>query len=1737
MWRETTMIRSVRRRSCAKVSALKQAFAVLLATLVMLTQAGVTVGDEPVAGSNEPVQASVLGSTPGDEQQNSEPVHPQQAGESSALTEPPVQTEAPVSTETPVPTEAPITTEAPVTTETPVSTEPPLPTEAPAPTETPQPGLPQDPSEPDPSLDPSPEPTLDPSLAPPAEAMDGMSLMMLGDPMGAQQVATLTPELTGSLGLSAWQFGDSNLDTYPFTVHVGGLPNQAEYAWRLSVEIGGIEYTGMNAEKVGSVTVILHVPGSHLNTVTSAGTHAVVAKITGKTPYVNAAELTLGTITFIKGTPTITGSGDTYNHVLGTSATKTFDVEVKRFALPYPDLRLAVGSQVIAYDGLNANIKGVRLREEMLAQLPVGPHPVTLGVIGDDRHNAVDPVTIGTVVVSKGTPLISGSGGPTTPYSYLAGSTATLNLTYNIRNVTPYFTAPLTLKIGGVVMVQRPGFTTDSSGISLTFSAAQLPPGKYDITLSSAATENYNAVPDTKIGELTVLPSGSGKAQPTASLVSITPAQWVLGATTAAEMAIRISYRNTANDNQPVHFTFHIGSTVVEADWTSMNSTITLRLPATSMQALGTGAHRVTMTATGNSANEAMPQTEVCTLNVYEMPTFITASLPSVVVGQPYSATVSAGGYPTPEIACNDQPSWLTVSASANGQVTLSGMPTSAGSYSAAFIAASDIPGMMSASKTIRFPITVQKARPTVAAGSTVFDWTVGSQGQVTFPITLAGNYGDIPLVLTVGGQSFPFTSGDALTLTAQQLDALPLGLHQEVTVSSPGNEGNEAIVAMALAYLSVTAQRSQPTITQTVTPHTWTTGTTSGSISISYTLTGNDGAIPLTLKVDGTAVGSGLTSAQNPISIDAAALNGIVPGGPYDITLESPGDLKNNPISAVVVGKLRAAKRTIVCPDVTVRYGQTATLAPHSIDGNGDILSGPDAPTYTFTSSDPSLVTVDANGVITLHDVSPLGTTVTIHSAATASYMAATDKVVYITIGRARPTVSGHDINGTVGAMGDQTLTVTISGTGNPPWGFLVQTKINGQYITISCSGDGPANLPIPASLLNTMAVGNYDIPFSIGANWYIDGNVSEVKVGTLHVNKYAPSLTGDNSQTAKGGAVGAKTVTATIQNAYFGAGSLTLTASLGGIAKTAQASANGVVTFDFTAAELNALPVARYPITVSFTGDANNKPAGADIGVLTVNATYRVIYHLNGGTGSPAGSYVYGVGLALPTPTRAGYAFGGWYDNANLTGSAVTAISDTETGDKAFWAKWTPDVYAVTYTLNGGSGSTRGSYVCGVGLTLPVPTRDGHTFGGWYGNANLTGSAVTAVSTTDIGDKVFWAKWTLDTYNIAYNLNGGSGSPTGSYTYGAGLALPIPTRNGFIFGGWYGDAAFSGDPVTAITVIDSGDKAFWAKWTAATYSITYHLNGGAVISPGSYTYGTGLVLPIPTRNGYAFGGWYDNANLTGSAVTAIASTDTGDKAFWAKWTANAASDSAGSTSGSSVLGASDDYEIALEIGPDGEMIVRIIVRDAPPPTESRTSSFTITDAMAKDAIEAIKAESRRLSLREPDIRVVIEFIAETPETGFDIRIKNAALARLQSAGVLSLDVVTDTFRFSLDAPAIEYLELNTSGDVLVPVRQWSNAPGGAQALIGSRPALTASIHYLRDKKPVAIPDFGDSGGTITMGIAYLPAPGEQPEELRAVTVDEAGETVTPPDSGYMDGWMTWRNGAPAAFGVGYGS
>ena len=126
------------------------------------------------------------------------------------------------------------------------------------------------------------------------------------------------------------------------------------------------------------------------------------------------------------------------------------------------------------------------------------------------------------------------------------------------------------------------------------------------------------------------------------------------------------------------------------------------------------------------------------------------------------------------------------------------------------------------------------------------------------------------------------------------------------------------------------------------------------------------------------------------------------------------------------------------------------------------------------------------------------------------------------------------------------------------------------------------------------------------------------------------------------------------------------------------------------------------------------------------------------------------------------------------------------------ALTGQWTAPTYTVTLHTNGGtinSGNVTG-YTYGVGATLPTAddmTYTGHTFKGWYDNEGLTGSPVTAIGGTEMGNKEYWAKWEINQYTITVKPENGKADITITQDYGTAITAPAdPTREGYTFIGW---------------------------------------------------------------------------------------------------------------------------------------------------------------------------------------------------------------------------------------------------------------------------------------------------------------------------------------------------------------
>ncbi|NMN02706.1 cell wall/surface repeat protein [Bifidobacterium sp. DSM 109963] len=284
-----------------------------------------------------------------------------------------------------------------------------------------------------------------------------------------------------------------------------------------------------------------------------------------------------------------------------------------------------------------------------------------------------------------------------------------------------------------------------------------------------------------------------------------------------------------------------------------------------------------------------------------------------------------------------------------------------------------------------------------------------------------------------------------------------------------------------------------------------------------------------------------------------------------------------------------------------------------------------------------------------------------------------------------------------------------------------------------------------------------------------------------------------------------------------------------------------------------------------------------------------YDITYDPNGGTlpeDAPK-THTYGQETKLPTPAKDGYTFDGWYDEA---GKKLDTIP-TDAKDMKVTAKWTADEYGITYDPDGGTLPTDApkTHTYGQETKLPTPTRDGYTFDGWYDEAGNKVDTIPAGAQ----DMKITAKWKGNEYDITYDPDGGT-LPTDApktHTYGQETKLPTPTRDGYTFDGWYDENGNKIDTIPA----DAQDLKITAKWTADEYGITYDLDGGTLPAdaPKTHTYGEETELPTPTRDGYTFDGWYDEAGNKLDTIPANAQ----DMKITAKWTKNADTDNGGNT------------------------------------------------------------------------------------------------------------------------------------------------------------------------------------------------------------------------------------------------
>ena len=213
-------------------------------------------------------------------------------------------------------------------------------------------------------------------------------------------------------------------------------------------------------------------------------------------------------------------------------------------------------------------------------------------------------------------------------------------------------------------------------------------------------------------------------------------------------------------------------------------------------------------------------------------------------------------------------------------------------------------------------------------------------------------------------------------------------------------------------------------------------------------------------------------------------------------------------------------------------------------------------------------------------------------------------------------------------------------------------------------------------------------------------------------------------------------------------------------------------------------------------------------------------------------AGTRVASANATCTTPNNSGYTWG-WYISQHVVnaGSLSSGISTCSAGyttpntttqtDHDSSADCKAISYTITYNQNSGTGCANSTYTVAAAKTLCTPSRTGYTFGGWFTNSGLTGSAVSSIAAGTTGNKEYWAKWTANSFTVVYDLNNGTGTKPGNKacTYNAACALDAGTgtsyyRAGYVLKGWSTNKAATSGSFDGKNLATSGTVTVYAIW-----------------------------------------------------------------------------------------------------------------------------------------------------------------------------------------------------------------------------------------------------------------------------------------------------------------------------------
>lgn len=280
-------------------------------------------------------------------------------------------------------------------------------------------------------------------------------------------------------------------------------------------------------------------------------------------------------------------------------------------------------------------------------------------------------------------------------------------------------------------------------------------------------------------------------------------------------------------------------------------------------------------------------------------------------------------------------------------------------------------------------------------------------------------------------------------------------------------------------------------------------------------------------------------------------------------------------------------------------------------------------------------------------------------------------------------------------------------------------------------------------------------------------------------------------------------------------------------------------------------------------------------------------------------ATNVTYGTATVRPPdpPKKEGQDFLGWFRDGSDTPFEFGGPMPAE--NLVLRARWDDHPYVITFDSAGGSTVAPITNAFGAPLTKPAdPTKTGHTFGGWLKN----GSPYDFPATMPAENIPLTASWTVNTYKLTFDANGGSGTGKSDFKYGEEITnnahavsrSTITGKTGYEISGWKTNDV----EVVFPFYMPDHDVTMVAQWSPITYTIAFNGNNATSgsMDPMICKYGTEYTLTSNAyrRAGYNFMGWTNSVNeafADGAVVSNLKSKAGETVTLYAKWGENGTS------------------------------------------------------------------------------------------------------------------------------------------------------------------------------------------------------------------------------------------------------